>query len=102
MSNTKNVKIAVVEPVFTTTAYSSFYEFYRLYSSVQQNTSIKTDLQLLNATVSNGWGVSYNLYFFMLSDTAKEAGIIVGKNMFFITDIDRGKIFTPKALLSMT
>lgn len=49
-----------------------------------------------------GGGVSYNLYFFMLSDTAKEAGIIVGKNMFFITDIDRGKIFTPKALLSMT
>ncbi|PSN86136.1 hypothetical protein B9Q02_03570 [Candidatus Marsarchaeota G1 archaeon BE_D] len=44
-----HIKIAVIKPVFTTTAYSSFYTFYSKYAKTPPGVLIKTDLNLLNA-----------------------------------------------------
>src|SRR5207245_11597604 len=53
-NQTLKLKIAAVEPVFTTTAYSSFYSFYSKYATRNLNGTIKTDLNLLNASIVHG------------------------------------------------
>jgi len=55
---------------------------------VPLNHSVRTDLNLLTTKVYDGWGVSESLYHFIKSQVAKEAGIILGKNTFILTDID--------------
>jgi hypothetical protein len=94
-------KVAVVKPVFTTSAYTSFYSFYRLYAQVPINYTVKSDLNLLNATAYDGWGTSIALYSFIQSDTAKNAGLLLGNNTFILTDIelDKGRLFTENGSL---
>ncbi|MEM0116882.1 MAG: hypothetical protein QXV32_00305 [Conexivisphaerales archaeon] len=94
-------RIAVIKPVFTTSAYMSFYSFYRQYANVPQNYTVRTDLNLLNATVNDGWGVSLSLYSFIQSQTARDAGIALGNNTFILSDIDlnQGKLFSKNGSL---
>jgi hypothetical protein len=94
-------KVAVVKPVFTTSAYMSFYSFYRLYAQVPDNYTVKSDLNLLNTTAYDGWGTSFALYSFIQSDTAKDAGLLLGNNTFILTDIevDKGGLFTENGSL---
>ncbi|MDG6933114.1 MAG: hypothetical protein JRN68_00275 [Nitrososphaerota archaeon] len=96
-SRAASERIAFVEPVFTTTAYSSFYKFYAKYSKVPLGQNVTTDLNLLNVTVVMGWGHSNPLYLFLRSKIASQAGLIVGDNAFILTDIDvdQGKLFSP-------
>jgi hypothetical protein len=86
-----------VEPVFTATAYSSFYAFYRLHQHTKNGTIVHQDLYLLNATVVHAWGYSVHLLDFMKSHSARDAGIVLGKNTKLITDIDvhNGGLFGP-------
>jgi len=93
----RHVRVAVVEPIFTTTAYSSFYEFYRDYAGVPTGALVKTNLNLLNATIVYGWGYSSSLYSFIASDAAKRAGLIVGNNTQILTDIsvNNWELFDP-------
>ncbi len=81
-------KIAFVEPVFTVTAYSSFYTFYGKYSCVKPGQYVKTDLNLLNATLVKGWGISEPTWVFLKSKTAARDGIVLGNNTFVLTDVD--------------
>lgn len=96
-SRAASERIAFVEPVFTTTAYSSFYKFYAKYAKVPFGQNVTTDLNLLNVTVVMGWGHSNPLYIFLTSKIASEAGLLVGNNAFILTDIDvdQGKLFSP-------
>jgi hypothetical protein len=95
-----HIKIAVIKPVFTTTAYSSFYAFYSKYAKTPPGVLIKTDLNLLNATLVDGWGYSYGLYSFITSDMARKAGIVLGNNTWILSDIDvnNGALFDSKGL----
>jgi uncharacterized membrane protein len=88
IKNDRHLRIAVVEPVFTTTAYSSFYKFFSKYAKTPQNAVIRQDLDLLNATLVKNWGYSGQLFSFIDSPTAKEAGLTLGNNTFILTDID--------------
>jgi hypothetical protein len=83
------VRIAAVEPVFTTTAYSSFYNFYSKYSSKVVNGPIRTELNLLNASLVHGWGWSEGLHRFLASKTAgQQYDIVLGRNLSFISEVD--------------
>jgi hypothetical protein len=62
-----NYKIAFVKPVFTATAYSSFYGFYGLNALAKPGQIIRTHLNLLNATLVNTWGWSSDLGNFINS-----------------------------------
>jgi hypothetical protein len=92
-----NEKIAFIEPVFTTTAYSSFYAFYAKYRKVPPGENVTKDLNLLNTTIQMGWGHSTSLYLLLKSNLAAKGGLLLGKNAFILTDIDvdRGKLFSP-------
>ena len=82
------LRIAIIKPVFTTTAYSSFYRFYAIYPNLATNASVTQNTDLLNATIVYDWGASESLYYFVTSPLAKRAGIDLGKNTFILTDID--------------
>ena len=82
------LRIAIIKPVFTTTAYSSFYRFYAIYPNLATNASVTQNTDLLNATIVYDWGASESLYYFVTSPLAKQAGIDMGKNTFILTDID--------------
>jgi len=83
------LKIAAVEPVFTTTAYFSFYSFYNKYASRNLNGTIKTDLNLLNASIVQGWGWSDALRRFLTSTTAGDQyDIVLGRNLSFISEVN--------------
>src|SRR5579875_878528 len=73
-------KVAVVKPVFTTSAYMSFYSFYRLYAQVPDNYTVKSDLNLLNTTAYDGWGTSFALYSFILTDIEVDKGGLFTEN----------------------
>src|SRR2546427_3225426 len=95
-NQTLKLKIAAVEPVFTTTAYSSFYSFYSKYATRNLNGTIKTDLNLLNASIVQGWGWSDALRRFLTSTTAGDQyDIVFGKNLSFITEVNvtQGALF---------
>src|SRR2546427_13188907 len=88
-NQTLNLKIAAVEPVFTTTAYSSFYSFYSKYATRNLNGTIKTDLNLLNASIVRGWGWSDALRRFLISTTAGDQyDIVLGGNLSFISEVN--------------
>src|SRR6267143_1632851 len=88
-NQTLKLKIAAVEPVFTTTAYFSFYSFYNKYASRNLNGTIKTDLNLLNASIVQGWGWSDALRRFLTSTTAGDQyDIVFGRNLSFITEVN--------------
>src|SRR3989475_5404339 len=88
-NQTLKLKIAAVEPVFTTTAYSSFYSFYSKYATRNLNGTIKTDLNLLNASIVHGWGWSDALRRFLTSTTAGDQyDIVLGRNLSFISEVN--------------
>src|SRR3989475_11447014 len=95
-NQTLKLKIAAVEPVFTTTAYFSFYSFYNKYASRNLNGTIKTDLNLLNASIVHGWGWSDALRRFLTSTTTGDQyDIVLGRNLSFITEVNvtQGALF---------
>jgi hypothetical protein len=103
----KSLRIAVVQPIFTSTPYSqyasgSFYAFYAKYTGV--STNVTTDLNLLSTDVSSGfgyqqgWGLSYGFYKFLTSQTALNCGLVIGKNVQVLSDINvsLGALFNPQ------
>ncbi len=91
------LKIAVVKPVFTATAYSSYYQFYAKYANIQPNTTVTTDLNLLNASLVDDWGISTFLINFLNSTAARDYGLNFGKNLQALSDVDvhQGALFYP-------
>jgi hypothetical protein len=88
-NQTLKIRIAAVEPVFTSTAYSSFYSFYYKYASGNLNGTIKTDLNLLNASLVQGWSWSDALRRFLTSKTTGDQyGIVLGRNLTFISEVN--------------
>jgi hypothetical protein len=83
-----HVRVAVVKPVFTATAYSSFYDFYRLHARTPNGTLILKDLRLLNTTLVDSWGWSDGLQSFLSSRAAVQYGLTMGKNLSVLSDID--------------
>lgn len=84
----KAARIAVVQPIFTDTAYNNaFYVFYAKYGKSNQ-TYITTDLNYLNVTVKHGWGWSSGLYNFLSSDNAKQQGLDLGRNVAVIDEVN--------------
>jgi len=103
----KSLRIAVVQPVFTSTPYSqyptgSFYAFYGKNTGVATN--VTTNLSLLSTDVSSGfgfnrgWGLSYGYYQFLTSPMAANCGLVMGKNLQVLTDINvsQGALFNPQ------
>ncbi len=92
------LRIAVIEPVFTASAYSS-YGFYSAYHLLYQNYSDlgsrKIAMSELNVSVTNGWGWSWQMPYFLGSNAARQCGLIVGNNTQILTDIDvsNGRLF---------
>jgi hypothetical protein len=90
--------VAVVKPVFTATAYSSFYDFYHKYASTPTGQEIRSDLEKLNTTVVDGWGWSNGLQQFISSSAASQNGLAMGKSLKVMTDVDvtEGRLFDEK------
>ena len=101
-----NISVAVIKPVFTSTPYSqypygSFYAFYKKY--VNANGNITTNLDWLNTSVksgvayNSGWGHTFPLYSFLNSQAARGCGLVLGKNLRVISDINvsDGALFNP-------
>ncbi len=84
---------AIVKPVFTATAYSSFYTFYGEHARIQAGNFIKdkTSLKLLNASVIDSWGWSNQLVVFARSKSLSQLNL----SPVLITDIDvhEGRLF---------
>lgn len=91
------LRIAVVQPILTSTPYSqynvgSFYAFYAKETGVTSN--VTTNLNLLSTNVSSGsgfnegWGLSYGMYKFITSQTAVNCGLLLGKNVEVLTDME--------------
>ncbi|MBI2185021.1 MAG: PQQ-binding-like beta-propeller repeat protein [Thaumarchaeota archaeon] len=88
-----SVRTAVVRPVFTATAYSSFYNFYGLYLNAPRDSFITTPqhLRLLNASIVDSWGWSLSLAEFIEGRLAHDRGLSPVQ----INDVDvhEGKLF---------
>jgi hypothetical protein len=93
------IRIALVQPILTSTPYSqydsgSFYAFYAKESGV--TTNVTTNLDLLSTYVSSGsgynqgWGLSFGEYQFFTSQAAVSCGLVIGKNVQILTDMDVG------------
>jgi hypothetical protein len=80
-------RVAVVKPVFTATAYSSFYAFYAKYLNTPSDQIIRSDLNLLNATLVESWGWSDGLRQFLNSSSARMNGLALGRNLTVLTDV---------------
>jgi len=80
-------RVAVVKPVFTATAYSSFYSFYTKYVNTLKDQIIRSDLQLLNTTLVDSWGWSDGLRQFLSSDSARANALVIGRNLTVLTDV---------------
>jgi hypothetical protein len=88
LASTQN-RIAVVNPIFSSTAYSSaFYSFYSKYISAPTGEYITTDLNLLNRTVVTTWMWSLGLYNWFQGSTARSLNLILGETVTLINDID--------------
>lgn len=81
------LRTAVVKPVFTATAYSSFYAFYAKYVNTPKNQIITSDLQLLNTTLVDSWGWSDGLRQFLSSSIARANGLVLETNLTVLTDV---------------
>jgi hypothetical protein len=103
-----SLRIALVQPVLTSTPYSqygsgSFYEFYAKESGV--TTNVTTNLDLLSTNVSSGlgynggWGLSYGEYEFFTSHMAANCGLLLGRNVQVLTDMEvaDGSLFDKKS-----
>ena len=104
------LRIALIQPVLTSTPYSqydtgSFYAFYAKearYNLVATN--VTTNLDLLSTNVSSGygynqgWGLSIGMYQFFTSQMAANCGLVIGKNVQILTDMDvaDGALFDPQ------
>ena len=101
-----NASVAVIKPVFTSTPYSqypsgSFYAFYKKYTHAAGN--ITTNLGWLSTSVKfgmsylNGWGHTFPLFQFLSSPSAISCGLVLGKNLAVISDINvtQGALFNP-------
>ena len=101
------LRIALIQPILTSTPYSqydagSFYAFYAKESGV--TTNVTTNLDLLSTNVSSGsgynqgWGLSFGEYQFFTSQAAVGCGLVVGKNVQILTDMDvaNGALFDPQ------
>jgi len=101
------LRIALIQPILTSTPYSqyetgSFYAFYAKESGV--TTNVTTNLDLLSTNVSNGsgfnqgWGLSFGEYQFFTSQAAVSCGLVIGKNVQVLTDMDvaGGALFDPQ------
>ena len=99
------LRVAVVKPVFTATAYSgrlggspSFYEFYDKHIDDPLTQNITTDLNLLNVSVVDGWGWSRGLGRYITSVVGDYGlGIIVAQSFTVLSDIEvtEGSLFNP-------
>lgn len=100
-----STRVALIQPIFTATPYSqylssSFYAFYKKYATTSGN--ITTDLKWLNTSVtvargfSSNWGHSFPLYQFMQSKAAQNCGLVMGKNLQVVNDINvtQGALFS--------
>jgi hypothetical protein len=80
-------RVAVVKPIFTATAYSSFYAFYAKYVSTPKDQIITSDLGLLNTTLVDSWGWSDGLRQFLSSSDARANGLVLGNNLAVLNDV---------------
>jgi hypothetical protein len=101
------LRIALIQPILTATPYSqydsgSFYAFYAKEAGV--TTNVTTNLDLLSTNVSSGsgynqgWGLSFGEYQFFTSQAAIGCGLVIGKNVQILTDMDvaNGALFDPQ------
>jgi hypothetical protein len=101
------LRIALIQPLLTATPYSqydsgSFYAFYAKEAGV--TTNVTTNLDLLSTNVANGsgfnqgWGLSHGTYVFFMSPLAASCGLVIGKNVQILTDMDvaNGALFDPQ------
>jgi hypothetical protein len=94
------LRIAVVKPVFTASAYqwNGFYNAYNtLGSSKTTNEEKLAALKDFQVRLSNSWGFSGAMANFVSSNAAKQCGLVLGKNVQIITDVDiaNGTLFYP-------
>src|SRR6266700_8276502 len=90
------LRVAIVKPVFTATAYSgrfggspSFYEFYDKHADDPHTQNITTDLNLLNVSVVDGWGWSKGLGRYITSVVGDYGlGTIAAQSSTILSDID--------------
>lgn len=89
------IRIVAIEPIFTTTAYASFYSFFAKYSTVSPGGFVKADLDLLNKSVVHSWGFSDGLRQFLASDAVSQYNLTLGKSLQILDDSDvtRGRLF---------
>jgi hypothetical protein len=92
-----SLRVALVQPILTATPYSqySYGSFYAFYAKEQGvTTNVTTNLNFLSTNVTSGsgylggWGLSYPTYEFLTSQTAVNCGLVVGKNVQVLTDMD--------------
>jgi hypothetical protein len=101
-----SLRIALVQPILTSTPYSqynsgSFYAFYAREAGV--TTNVTANLDLLSTNVSSGsgfnqgWGLSAGMHRFFTSQTAAGCGLVIGRNVQVLTDMDvaNGALFNP-------
>lgn len=92
------VRVAVVKPVFTATAYSSFYKFYNKHAFTPNGQEVTSDLERLNATLVGGWGWSDGLWRFLNSREAGRNGLVPDRTLTVLTDVSvtEGQLFDDK------
>lgn len=88
VSSENELRVAVVKPIFSDTAYSSaFYNFYWKYGHSNEP-YITTDLDWLNVTVKSGWQWSTGLHTFLNSPKARLAGVGLCESVALIDEIN--------------
>ena len=80
-------RVAVVKPVFTATAYESFYRFYAKYYAMPRGQFVTSDVGLLDHSVVDSWGWSEGLHRFTTSKDAIAHGLVVGRTLTILTDV---------------
>jgi len=80
-------RVGVVKPVFTATAYSSFYAFYAKYVNTPKDQIIRSDLEMLNTTLVDSWGWSDGLRQFLSSNTARVNGLVLEESLTVLNDV---------------
>lgn len=88
--------IALIKPIFTSTAYyDAFYTFYTKYGAVTKTQNITSNLNLLNVTLVDRWGLSRPLYDFLSSQQVALCGVTIGKNLHLLSDVNvtQGALF---------
>lgn len=79
--------MAVVKPVFTATAYASFYHFYGKYLGTPKGQFVTSDVGLLDHIVVDSWGWSDGLRQFISSKDAMSRGLVVGQSLTVLSDV---------------